>query len=485
MTTLNNSFLVLSDDHSNIPTVNLSSKEQKVYRTFKPIVDKDIKDPSKLESNDKTYRQFTSNKKEDSAKDSNIEKITTHSTSDNISWTNIDRSKNKSYSSNSYNKYKSNNTNEIIEDTDKKRIIITNIPKKTNVESLPEYYNKRELNSKYEIPQCKDQSDWIKKVGGLEKSTTKEGLTYGIIFNSIAFYENRDYMTKNQFYSNKLSTDIIEQEEIIEKLCINTTSIITHRFIKSDNHEYIKYILENLPIYSVVHNRLDKTQYEKSIAANAYNRIKNRWIKYMHIIYHKDKYSIHEFNEADEYKKKIEKKWREYVVQSIWNCNNIIHNIVWNASKECFKYISEFCYLNDMHEELAYMLNVPNNNNPPESISLIISKGEALTTSKSNIFKKQNYEECRRFINTLLEAHKELKKEKKNTNSGDNDNVFDLIMNQDITGMIKHIKSCHDEGNIEIINKTLELWNSTAETDESLQDCLEDVKFHIKDLLPL
>jgi len=386
-------------------------------------------------------------------------------------------------------------TNEIkvIDDSDKKKI--TRIVPKCVDASIPspEYYNKRSLNTKYEIPQCKEQFTWIKKVGGLEKSTTIEKLIKGILISALSFFEDKTYMMSNTYFCDKISLDHNKQEEVLEFICMNTTAIVLHRYVKSDNSVYCKKILENIPSYRLSHNNdIENSQYKNTVGANALLRIKDRWIYNNYIIANKTTHTSDEISSAEDYINKVETTWRDYLVQSIWNCNNIIHTIIWNASISSFKFFSLYCYEFSMYKELAYMLEISNNNNPPESINDIITRGEELSKlesiknqDSSYFYKKINYEECRKLIKTLLVDLKDKINSIDNSTYGDNANVCDLIINGDISGMINHIKKCYADKEFEIIKKTLELWESTVESDTTgnLIFYLLDVKFHIKDLI--
>ena len=61
----------------------------------------------------------------------------------------------------------------------------------------------------------------------------------------------------------------------------------------------------------------------------------------------------------------------------------------------------------------------------------------------------------------------------------DNANICSLIYNGDVEGMSKHIERCAKKNQHKIIEKTFELWKSTAEADHTgaLNDYISDVEF--------
>lgn len=397
----------------------------------------------------------------------------------------------------------------------KRKIFSMHIPKHTGTIQLPAYYHNRSLTNEFEIPQS--EYDWVRKVGGLEKSDSIEHMLRGIMTCAITYFDDRNCMMKNKYFANKMSVDQLKQEENIELLCMQTTSILFHRLIKSDSVETIKTILRNLPLYKAVPgnplNPADAEKINRSEGLNAYMRMKHKFINDLRIVQRNKNMPVtEEMTNANARISTVEKKWTNYILQSVWNGNNPIHDCLYYGASSSLDYILSYYFEIGMTVQLNTMMLVPNVQN--ETHSDIVTNGKKACESQAKyIIKKKQYEECenlynktietlRKSINEIVGDEAEMIVPTKHllpsvgvsipcetkediNNSGDNQNVCDLIKSGEVEKMINHIKRLVDSNNYSLIEKTIELWQSTVNSDTSGQyaDYLEDVKNHIKDLI--
>ena len=239
------------------------------------------------------------------------------------------------------------------------------------------------------------------------------------------------------------------------------------------------------------------TNLSHSNGANSYLRIKHSYINDCRTIQNKKgNYSTKEINDASVRIKNTEKKWLDYILQSVWNGNNPIHDCLYYGANQSFECLLEHYYKLNMHSELNKMMIEPNIQN--ESHFDIIANGKKACEKQSSfIIRNAQFVDCEKLYNrTIISLQNYIKIDEKlekleikeklvenNVSDGDNVNVYSLINNGDIDGMIAHINRNKD--NKEIINKTLEIWQSTVDGDKTgqLVDYLDDLKFQTKDII--
>ena len=366
---------------------------------------------------------------------------------------------------------------------------------------LPDYYVKRvgEEQNIFEIPQS--EYDWIKRVGALEKANSVGEMWNGIMGCAIGYYENKQFLQRNKFFVNKLNSELAfnqsKQEELIELICIQTTAILFHRLVKSDSAETVRILLNSLPLYKAVPgNPVDMTNLSRSNGANAYLRVRHNFINDLRIVQNKKGLSVKtEIDEASARIKKTETKWLEYILQSVWNGNNPIHDCLYYGACTSFECLLEHYLKLNMHVELNIMMLQPNIQNETH-VDIVKNGRKACEKQSSFIIRNIQFEECEKLYNRTIEM---LKNYTKDTNmfetdedtieiptsisDGDNVNVYSLINSGDIDGMIAHIN--RNKNNPTIINKTLEIWQSTVDMDKTgqLVDYLEDLKYQTKSII--
>jgi len=411
-----------------------------------------------------------------------------------------------------------------------KKVLESRPPARQGNISLPSYYGIRLNTSVFEIAMC--EYDWIKRVGGLEKSTTIEHMFKGAMACAISYYEN--YMTKNKFFQDKISLDIKDQEKTIELICIQTTAILFHRLIKSDSVEIVKTILKNVPLYRTVSgNPSDKATTRESHGSSLYMSVRRKFIDDLRITHKKTTTSYTEEEIADAQKRimETENRWKEYILQSVWNGNNPIHDCLYYGAKSSLEFLLCHLFENGMHEELNNMMLVRNIQN--ESHVDIVGNGRKACEAQGslNIIRKKQYIECEQLYNKTIETlckhmdstiddevknilgltvepdlidgdvssvdvDKDITMETSQLDSvvpsvsdsvvedesdaeGDNVNIYSLISNGNVEGMAKHIDRCAKNGKFDIMHKTFDVWRQTASTDTNgeLGDYISDVEF--------
>ena len=404
-----------------------------------------------------------------------------------------------------------------------------------SVIQLPAYYQLKNGDSEYEIPQ--NEGPWIKAIGGLEKSTDVPSLITGIIARAITYSEsyakNNTYFDKYKpkFVNGILVIDPLVVEEKVELILMQTLSIVVHRLIKSDSYHILESILKKsgnqtkLPLYRAdTTNNNSKLSYNES--QNAYNRLKTKFINDLKMSQnYKSSYTAEESERAAARIKATEDRWIKYVLQSIWNGNNPIHDCLYYGAAGSFETLLTHYYQNNMHVELKNMMLTPNIQN--ENHCEIVRNGREVYKDRTDrIVRDTHFNKCEKLYNNTINSLKEYtnslvelesnailtdvmskdfifnpadivdqfnppksteiaKPVDTHATDGDDINVFNLITSGDIESMIKYINRW--ESNIDMVRKTFELWQNIAENDESETyiDVLSDVKFHTKKLYDL
>lgn len=374
---------------------------------------------------------------------------------------------------------------------------------------LPIYYGIKNDNDEYEIKMS--EYEWVKGIGALEKSDTIDHMIKGAMTRAISYYENKKFMSTNKFFSDKRTIDPHKQEELIELICMQTIGILFHRLIKSDSVESIKTFLKFLPLYRAVPgNPVDMTKNNHSDGANAYMRVRQRFMNDYRISQKKPSNELLEADIENAAKRvaATEKKWLDFILQSVWNGNNPIHDCLYYGAKSSFEFLLFYYFQIGMYKQLNNMMLVPNIQN--ETHSDIVSNGKKSCESQSTfIIRRKQYEECEKLYNrtvstlkqhsnsdflesnitkpiTNLNNNLEIESNQNTDSDGDNANICSLILNGDIDGMIKHIQRCAAANKFNIITKTFELWQAATDSDNTGQliDYLEDTKYQTADLIP-
>lgn len=381
-----------------------------------------------------------------------------------------------------------NSNNEI--EIKKKSFSVQSVKKTSDTVILPDYYQKRMGENEYEIPQC--EYDWVKRVGGLEKSESLEHMWRGAMACAISYFENKGMMQRNKFFSSKISSELAydeqKQDYLVELICIQTTAILFHRLIKSDSVDNIKVLLNSLPIYkAVTGNPVDMTDISRSIGANSYMRIRYKFINDLRTVQNKKGLSTdEEISEASKRIANIENRWMKYIIQSVWNGNNPTHDCLYYGAYHTFEELLQYYLKLNMQKELKNMLTVPNIQN--ESHSNIVENGKkACEKQSAYIIREAQYKKCEILYNSTIKLLSEYvesepkqlidnKHKIESDSDGDILNVHSLINTGNIESMINHL--VRNKNNKEIIINTIKIWNSIVESDSTgvLCDYLEDVK---------
>ena len=415
-----------------------------------------------------------------------IDTVNNVSIETNSPWTIYKSKKNISTSSeNKYQKYDIKKRNFDVDINQKifkddeiiKKKSFTGIVKEKCEIKLPAYYQIRSHDNTYEIPQY--ESAWIKKIGGLEKSENTEMMFKGVILYAVSYYENSNYMNKNQYFIGKKS---IDNEELLELILIQTFSILFHRSIKSDTVDIIKIILGNLPNYRIISgNPLENTPLVNTNGALLYQKIKSKWIKLnRNLINARKNEDNDKINEYTSNIKSIETKWMNYITQSIWNGNNPIHDCLYYGSSMCFDYILEYCYEKNLYDILMNMMSISNGQN--ESHKDIVYNGKkSCEKDSSYIIRKIHYSKCEILYNKTIELLQSKKNnllvdEFNDNNMNDNINVIDMLMNKDDNNIINYIINYSKLNQYDIIIKTFKIWDDMAKNNNDLLDYLSNIK---------
>jgi len=236
------------------------------------------------------------------------------------------------------------------------------------------------------------------------------------------------------------------------------------------------------------------TPLSRSSEANAYMRVRHRYINDLRTI-HKKKGTSTKIDNIDA-KLRVtttENKWKMYIVQSVWNGNNPIHDCLYYGTNQSFECLLEHYYRLDLLTELQKMMLEPNIQNETH-LDIVKNGKKACEKHSSFIIRNAQFEECEKLYNRIItnlltykkpNDQKEIQDEitENNDSDGDNVNVYSLINSGDIDGMIAHINRNND--NKEIIQKTLEIWQTAVDGDKTgqLVDYLDDLKYQVKAIL--
>jgi hypothetical protein len=391
----------------------------------------------------------------------------------------------------------------------KKKVISAPTIKKTSVLELPSYYEKRSGTNEYEIPQ--NEYAWIRKIGGLEKSSSNENMFIGVIVAALSYFDNNDYINTNPYFKGKMSVNLEQQEDLLDMILIHTVSIMLHRLIKSDSCDIIKVIINSLPLYRLPLNLrgsdnkgVKYLSSNSSNALNVYHRLKNKWLSNQKIVsdYNKgnSQIDINEYNHAIDYLNKTTSRWNSFVLQSVWNGNNPIHDCLYYGANTTFKYLLSHYFGNGMKIQLNSMLLVPNIQNETHR-DIVYNGKKACEAQSTYIIRKAQFEECEQLYNTTIEIlRKELNSISEDeansilamasgvstdisTNavtivgakSDDTTNIIDMLRNQDIESMINYIMECYTNKQLDVIRSSIMIWKDIGETDSDLNDCVNDV----------
>ena len=325
---------------------------------------------------------------------------------------------------------------------------------------------KSRKNYKYEIPfsgSYDKEKIYIQELGRIESSAinSKEGnyedIVRDLVIKSIEYYDNKDLKQNNIYYKDLISLDEDIQEQTIEKLCIHTLGFALHRFIKSNNIIFTKFILENLPYYNLINiNYINcKFNEKESIGIIAFNKIYNKYIN----------------SSSNEYINQVNKFWTEYIINSIFNLNNIIHDACFYASYDVIQYIAEYCDINKLNSTLLNLIETPNLEN--ETCEILL---DFLIPNKN----KTNAPKCKILLDKIINFINN--KTDNDDNDDDIDNVFGddnnicfMLLNEDYEEIIQYIINLNSEKKKDIINKTLELWNLMIKDNQEKKVFLDKV----------
>jgi hypothetical protein len=366
----------------------------------------------------------------------------------------------------------------------------------------PEHYQIRS-DDKYEVPM--NEYKWIRRVGGLEKADTIQNMIVGVVNCAANYFCDRTILLSNPFFKKYLENITIkdkDQETLFELILIHTTSILLHRLIKSDTVDIIKTLINSFPIYRVIHgNPFEHTTLSNSNASVIYKHIKDKWLGNQRIINnHKknpesiDPLRLQKAIDEDTFTHNL---WSEYILQSVWNGNNLIHDCLYYGSKFTFGYLLEYYFTHNMIDELSAMMS--KSNIQKETHKDIIYNGKKACEAQSTyILRKSHFEECERLYNKSIINIREHQKEKQpivithtntntntETNTYDTSNIIELINKQDVSCMVEHIVKCNQTKNYDVILATIDIWKSIVIENSNLSECLDDVIgcFEIQEIL--
>ena len=538
------------DDESDIPITKSTST--RVFNSDDQINDDNLNSNSNI-SGSNFYRKMDGNKKKsqehvhrifksDSFESSNLQNIQSNQLDQSDNWVSVaDKRK-----TGKNRKFGQSEQNEIINaDGIKKKSFNAPLGPRKEELKLPAYYQTRSSDSNYVI--YPSEYDWVKSVGGLEKSADKtDALLSGILYRAIDYCEK--YSKQNKLYAKfnpefKNGRIVIDENLIEEKVDLvlrETLSIVIHRLIKSDSKHAIASIIgigdanhaKNIPLYRILpFDSLIHTPYEHSESTKAFLRLKRKYIDDLKISQNLKKiYNSNDVNAANLRIKTIENRWNNYILQSVWNGNNPIHDCLYYGAIETFTYLISHYYKKSMFVELNEMMSVPNALN--ETHLDIIKNGRTECEKRSDyIIREKHFHQCsvlynrtiislRAHMDSLIQSEadnilsktittensdatnqinqinqinqtnqtnqtNQINQTNANDFDGDNLNVCGLITTCDIEGMINHITKCAARPNgLRIVKKTFELWQSTVESDltHQYEDYLEDVKYQTKDI---
>ena len=367
-----------------------------------------------------------------------------------------------------------------------------------DVSQLPTHYLERDLNNKYQIQFS--NPEFIRKVAGAEKSTEHQSMYRSLINCAIEYYSTPDYMMKNPFYRNMMTTNQEDQEKVFLIVLVQITAFLIHRLIKSDSVDTIKIILDNLPLFDVL--RQENNKCSNSSGSLIFQSIRNKWIEDRKIINGISKsngITDEKILQANERINNIKKMFFEGIFQSEWNGNNLFHSAMYYGAPKTMDLLIRLGIEKSMYNQINTMLNV--RNLTKESFNDLIVNGikdAEKNDKKIFITRKKSFEECKRLylccldvlrnhFNNLIEndANKILSdsgieiKDTPNNSSSNNNlddiNVLELIQSGDTVNMIDHITQYYNMKDISTVEKTFNIWKTIVASDSQYEDYLNDV----------
>lgn len=393
---------------------------------------------------------------------------------------------------------------------------MTVVPKRENL-ILPEHYSKRTIGNIYEIPQF--EADWVKRIGAILKSTTVEQMQKSLVQSAIVYFDN--YKNSNKYFIDKMNKDKNKQEELLEEIIIQTVSIFIHLLIKQDTITTIKELIENFPSYrNIIGQHITNSQQEKrTYGENTYMSLISKWIEPRKILHmskkYPEKYTKDDIDNAKQFITMKENKWINYVIQSVWNGNNPIHDCLYYGSCRTLEYILSYCMKCNMYIQLNAMMSVPNIQNETHidiinnGMNSCRSKLEKLGRKGAFTLRMEDYSKCKKFYNNTVDALRKhvttlvnheaddilnntiintntsttststITNTSDESNDGDTTNIVELLQSNDIQRMISHIvKSSNLKNAKEVITSTFNFWEDIAKTNDKLKLLLDDVKTH-------
>lgn len=274
----------------------------------------------------------------------------------------------------------------------KRKSFTTSIVKREGALELPAHYQQRSGANEFEIPQC--EYPFIRRIGGLEKSESKDNMFRGLMACAISYYADKNLILKNKHFIGRLSVNEKDQEDLIEEICMQTVAIFFHRSIKSDS-DAVKVICNNLPLYRAVPgNPADMTPIKNSEAASAYIRLRHRFMQDLRVSQSKGMFAQADVDAAAARVMITTKKWNDYILQSVWNGNNPIHDCLYYGADSALEYLLSTYYKLGMFSELSKMMLEPNNQN--ETHAVIMFNGMKVCESSSTfIIRRKQFAKCK------------------------------------------------------------------------------------------
>ena len=394
----------------------------------------------------------------------------------------------------------------------KKKSFTAPIVKRDGAIELPAYYKVRG-DDMFEIPQ--NEYAFIKRVGGLEKSDGPKSMLLGVLNCGISYFNNQEFLLNNKFFKDRITTDPVKQEDLMEQILMHAAAILFHRLTKSDDTASIQMILNNLPLYRIVtSNNYDHGSNSKTptFGGPTFARIKNRWFANLRIIGGRDsRYNDPEsIARATAANAETKRKLEHYILQSVWNCNNPIHDCLYYGASGSFRLLLNYYMSNGMKAQLNNMMLVPNIQG--ETHKDIVFNGKlACEKQSSYIIRRKQFGDCEDLYNRTIiklreEMHDIAEAEAKEIVSSasatvsatvsatnetapsevavsetldrsDDVNFTDIFYRQDTVAMINHLLKCHTSGNSELIRATVAVWRDIldSEPNDEMEDCLNDV----------
>ena len=375
---------------------------------------------------------------------------------------------------------------------DGKKKSFTAVQEKTEKKVKPDYYIKP-LIKEFNDPQAGEDikihildERHVPLIGALEKNPNYNTMVGNLVSLSVIYYDRN--AKQNDKLAHLISTDPLQQEKLMELIILHSLSILLHRLVKSCNYHIIKTILENGPIYGIVS---DKFNHNKNQPGHlAYARLRGKYIDNCRIA---GNGQSTEANKAARLKiKETQNFWLLFMIQSVWNGNNIIHDCGYYGALDALTTIFGFMIEHKMEPIMKRMMIKPNNQQ--ETFETMINGGIVACKNKQqfNIVREKQYRGCLnkyhqilKYVESATMNHQivePIEQKKEDKTNGDNINICSLHNDGNIEGMIEHIKQCAENKQFSIIHKTMDLWKATAEKDTSgnLKDYITDVEYSCK-----